>query len=336
MSDKTEKSEIRWHRWFGTVFEEVLIPLGLDVQTEHPVMIDPPEADVVIIRKNGMGWTPEQLEVLPDGVRDCNASHIIIEFKNTESLTEDALFVTGGYRVFYKQSRDLKDHEIQVFIASSKSPSRKILERHGYRPSDKAGVYHSQYSMVRFIPLIALNDLADKPYNALYRLFGSRKKEKLRALKRLMNEGLNKFPDKIGVFIMKAVRFLFHKGGTETMSYTPEERAMFGDFLEEFILPIMKFEELREKLPWEDLLKDVSVKDLLKDVPVKERLKGVPVKERLKGVPVKERLKGVPVKERLKGVPVKERLKGVALKDRFEGFTQEEIEMCLKTLKRNK
>lgn len=279
MNDKTEKPEIRWHRWFGTVFEELLIPLGLDVQTEHPVMIDPPEADVVIIRKSGMGWTPEQLEALPDGIRDCNASHIIIEFKNTESLTEDALFVTGGYRVFYKQSRGLKDHEIQVFIASSKSPSRKILERHGYRPSNTAGVYHSQSSMVRLIPLIALNDLADKPYNDLYRLFGSKKKEKLRALERLMNEGLNKFPDKIGIFIMKAVRFLFWKGGTEIMSYTPEEKAMFGDFLEEFIIPIMTLKEWREKLPLEDLLKGV---------PVKERLKGVALKDRFEGFTLEE------------------------------------------------
>ncbi len=75
---KRETFTIRWHRWFGIVFKEVLIPRGLDVQTEYPVMLDPPVADVVIIRKKGAAWTPGQLEHLPDGVRDSKAAHVII------------------------------------------------------------------------------------------------------------------------------------------------------------------------------------------------------------------------------------------------------------------
>ena len=71
-------------------------------------MSDPPEADIVIIRKRGPEWTTEQLRFVPDGLRESRASHIIIKFKFTESLTEDAFFRTGGYGSFYKRHRELR------------------------------------------------------------------------------------------------------------------------------------------------------------------------------------------------------------------------------------
>ena len=83
---------MRLHRWFGTVFKEILTPLGLEVHTEFPVMADPPEADLVIIRKKTAKWTPEQLGYLPDGLRESRAGHTIAEFKHTESLTDDSFF----------------------------------------------------------------------------------------------------------------------------------------------------------------------------------------------------------------------------------------------------
>ncbi|MDM8517148.1 hypothetical protein QUF76_13185 [Desulfobacterales bacterium HSG16] len=286
-NERSENFEIRWHRWFGTVFEEVLTPLGLEVQTSHPVMIDPPEADVVIIRKKGMAWTPEQLEVLPDGVRDSKASHVIIEFKNTESITEESLFVIGGYRVFYKKHRKLKEHDVQAFIASSKTPSRKTLEKHGYRQSDKAGIYNSPNSMVNLLPLISLNDLADEPYNDLYRLFGSKKKEKSRALKRLIKTGITRLPGNIAVFIVRIAHHLLQIGGTEIMDLTTEDKSFLWRFYEEFILPGMSPEEIGKSSVIKNMLKKVSVKDLFKEIPVKN-LQKVPVEDRLKGLTSEE------------------------------------------------
>ncbi|MDM8516847.1 hypothetical protein QUF76_11660 [Desulfobacterales bacterium HSG16] len=66
---KQDKSDPGWHRWFGSLFKEILTPLGLDVQTEMFVMTDPPRVDVVIIRKPVKEWTKEQLMFLPDGIR---------------------------------------------------------------------------------------------------------------------------------------------------------------------------------------------------------------------------------------------------------------------------
>ncbi len=272
MSKKNETSEIRMHRWFGTVIKEVLTPLGLEVLPGHPVMVDPPVADVVIIRKKEKAWTREQLEYLPEGVRDSKTAHVIIEFKNTESLTDDSLFITGAYGVFYKRHKKLKDRDVQVFIASAKTPSRKTLEKYGYMPSNKAGIYRGNHNPLKILTLISLNELANEPYNALYRLFGSRKKEKIKALTWLLHDGIAALPEKIIVFILRIARLLLRGGGEENMGLSPEEKSLFSEFLNDVIIPNM---------PPEDLFKNV-----------KERLEGVPVKKWLEGVPLKEMLEG--------------------------------------------
>ncbi len=84
----SEANEIRWHRWFGDSLKEILSPLGITVHTGFPIMTDPPEADIVILRKPDPSWTPEQLRFMPDGLRQCKAQHILIEFKYTESLND--------------------------------------------------------------------------------------------------------------------------------------------------------------------------------------------------------------------------------------------------------
>ncbi|MCP4350575.1 MAG: hypothetical protein GY795_34340, partial [Desulfobacterales bacterium] len=220
---KPKKNEIRWHRWFGTVFKETLTPLGLEVHTEFPVMTDPPLADVVIIRKKDTDWTPDQFRNLPDGVRDSMAGHIIIEFKHTESLNDDLFCKTFGYRAYYKENRKVKNDDIQVFMAVSKKPSREILEKYGYGPSDKAGVYYSKYNFSNLVTILSLNELADERHNALCRLFASRKKEKIKSAIRLLQEGIFALPESVGLFIIKIADILFRKGG-DMMELTPEDR----------------------------------------------------------------------------------------------------------------
>jgi hypothetical protein len=252
---------MRLHRWFGTVFKEVLTPLGLEVRTEFPVMADPPEADIVIIRKEKAGWTPEQLEYLPDGVRESRAGHTIVEFKYTESLSDDSFCKTGAYRIFYRDHRKLKEHDVRVFLASSKTPSRKIMEKYGYRPSGRAGVYRSSFPLLNVITLISLNDLADEPHNALCRLFASKKKEKARALIRVLQSGIAALPETVRLFIVKFGDFVFQRGGADMKELTSEERELFSRVYHNIVIP---------------------------NLPVEERLKGIPAKERLNGLSPEE------------------------------------------------
>jgi len=76
-----------WHRLLGEVLEKLLTPVGLSVYTELSLMNRPPRADILILRRQPAHWTAPQLERLPDGVRDSQASHILLEFKYTESLS---------------------------------------------------------------------------------------------------------------------------------------------------------------------------------------------------------------------------------------------------------
>ncbi len=138
---ETKKENRPWHRWFGNLFRVSLIPLGLQVETGYPVMKDPPEADVVIIRRNEPVWTEAQADRLPDGVRDTDAAHVILELKYSESVNRDALCQTGGYYKFCRTHNKLKDREIQVFLISSKTPRKSTLEEFGYELTEKAGVF---------------------------------------------------------------------------------------------------------------------------------------------------------------------------------------------------
>jgi hypothetical protein len=86
----------RWHRIFGKLLKELLTPLGIIVQTDVIVTSDP-QADVILIRKQGKTWTTDQKFWLPDGIRDSTASQCLIEFKMTESLSDTALLQACSY-----------------------------------------------------------------------------------------------------------------------------------------------------------------------------------------------------------------------------------------------
>ncbi|OQY42663.1 MAG: hypothetical protein B6242_15870, partial [Anaerolineaceae bacterium 4572_78] len=84
-----------------TNLQELLTPVGITVSTNVEVMVDPPESDILLLRMDTPNWTPEQRALLPDGIRDSQANHILLEFKMTESLDKIAVAKTIGYDVFY-------------------------------------------------------------------------------------------------------------------------------------------------------------------------------------------------------------------------------------------
>ncbi len=88
MSTHTSSSSaIQWHRLLGTLLERFLTPVGIDVSTNVEVMSSPPEADILLLRRQGRQWSEEQKARLPDGIRDSDAKHILIEFKYTNPST---------------------------------------------------------------------------------------------------------------------------------------------------------------------------------------------------------------------------------------------------------
>ncbi len=227
--------------WFGNMFKTSLTPLGVEVHTGYPVMKEPPEADVIIIRRNQRDWTPEQLKYLPDGIRDCKAEHIVIEFKYTESVNEDAFCTAVGYRIFYRRYHKLRNDQLQAFLISSKTPEESTFKEFGYFSETQAGIWQSSHSLLKRIPLISLNDLPDEPHNAFVKLFATKKGQRLSAIKRFRKAGKN-LPDELRSHVGKFLEILaLVKGDTDMKNtefeLTPEERKEMALFVTTELTP---------------------------------------------------------------------------------------------------
>jgi hypothetical protein len=115
---------------------------------------------------------------LADGLRDTIASHVIMEFKYLKGLNESTVGQGYMYHRMYGEKQGLKPGELESFLIISRTPMGKTLKSLGYEPTDPPGVYRSKNPLVRFVTLIVINELADKPHNALFKCFASRMKER--------------------------------------------------------------------------------------------------------------------------------------------------------------
>ncbi|KPA09038.1 hypothetical protein MHK_010728 [Candidatus Magnetomorum sp. HK-1] len=225
--EKQLKPKTLWHDWFGNLFKVSLIPTGLDVETDVPVMKKLPEADIVIIRRTGTRWTKNQLQRLPDGIRHTQAIHVLIELKYTESINTDAICQIAGYYKFYKiQHKLTKKSELKCFLVSSKTPRKSTLQRFQYHKTRYSGVYHSQLPLFDLFPIISLNDLSDAPHNILFKLFASKKKASIDATKKLKSDLYDQLPMPLRTFLSDYINRCLIEGGKnmDYLNLTQEER----------------------------------------------------------------------------------------------------------------
>jgi len=229
---KTPKT--RWHRLLGRLLEELLIPVGIEVQTELEVMADPPRADILLLRRKHPKWTPEQLERLP-GIRDSRADHILLEFKYSESVGLSAFRQAVGYDYFYKDSKEMTEQQVQTFLVSAKTTRKATLDRFGYSPTGRAGVYHSRHPLLESVPLLILNELSGEPYNAYIKCFASRIKEKRAAFRTLKGQNIGPFSMKLVWLLQGLWKHWFSKGGAPMkQELTPEQVMEMGKMWEMF------------------------------------------------------------------------------------------------------
>ncbi len=170
---------------FAQALEWDLTPVGVPIFPETVVMSQLPRTDVLILQRQEAAWTAEQLERLPDGIRQSTARHILVEFKYTQSISDDAMLQTLAYDLFYRKSKKLTTDEVQTFLVSAIKPQQDTRKAYGYDNMLYPGVYNSQNRYEKRIQLISLNELADEPYNAVFKLFATHRKEKQKAFELL-------------------------------------------------------------------------------------------------------------------------------------------------------
>jgi hypothetical protein len=256
-----------WHRLLGEVLEKLLTPVGLSVYTELSLMSRPPRADVLILRRKQARWTVAQLERLPDGVRDSQASHILLEFKYTESLSAEALQQALAYDLFYRQTQELTHSDVQTFLLCAKQPLAKHLTEYGYVKTSLPGVYRSDwYSWLPPVTLLSLNELSNAPHNAWMKCFASKLKEKrkaFRVLKQLVSTW--KLPGQLILFLNTLWKHWFPSlsGGTMKSEITAADFSNLGQHWKQLMLETLTMEDFLTHFQLEDVLAQFQPADVL-------------------------------------------------------------------------
>jgi hypothetical protein len=266
----------RWHRLLASVLSEWLTPVGITVQSEVPVTTEPQKADILLLTHPKGGLNQEQKLRLSDGLRQSEASHLLLEFKYTESLNEKALIQLLSYGLSYTQSQKLKSKDVELFLLCSKTPQEKTLTQFGFQQTKHNGVYRSNKPLVTQISLLLLNELDDKAYNMPLKCFASKKQEINKAFELFTTKKIPGISLLLERLLMGLWTILLD--GEEKMSvHTIEKEEITTDFL------------IEQGKVWSELLLDT--------LPIEERLKGLSTQDKLQGISPEERLDGLSEEE---------------------------------------
>lgn len=133
-----------WHRFLGKELELTVGLVEVQVESEVQISSEPPRIDVLLLRRKTKKWTDVQRSMLPDGIRDTDASHVLLEFKYSESLSHDVILQAVAYEYFYRSSRRLPHENVNIFILCSKTPQASRLAAFEFEEDDLPGVYRSK------------------------------------------------------------------------------------------------------------------------------------------------------------------------------------------------
>lgn len=232
-----------WHRFLGKALE---LSVGLEriqVLSEVEISAKPPRIDVLLLRRETEEWTKAQRAMLPDGVRDTAAKHILLEFKYSESLTQDAIVQALAYEHFYRTSRGLKRDEVQMFILCAKTPQEKRLSAFEYGHTDVSGICGSANIYVAHIQILILNQLEDEPYNALVKTFASRMPEKNKAFN-LLRQFWTLSSDLSTLLEALRIAWSLPEGAIMDSIFTPERVLEMGEIWKQTLLESLSDDEL--------------------------------------------------------------------------------------------
>ncbi len=173
----SDRARVQYHRLLGSGLRLNLAAVEVNVSTESSILSESPRVDILLLRREGPAWTEAQRARLPDGIRDSSAAHVLIEFKYTESVTEDGILQAAAYDLFYRQVQRLSREQTLPVVLSAKTPQRSRLAKWGYEESER-GVFRTSLPFVGRVMLLALNRLPAHSNNAIVKLFASRKQER--------------------------------------------------------------------------------------------------------------------------------------------------------------
>jgi hypothetical protein len=272
--ETTEKTLL--HRIYSRIYEQLLPPVSLTVSSNIEVMTYPPAADM-LLRRESEYWTDEQLERLPDGIRDSTARHILIEFKATESISKKTFIQAAAYQHFYQNAQKLTDDEVQTFVISAIQPQKANREQYGYHIRVQPGVYKSDQIMLNHITLISLNELPDELHNAWTTCLASKKRKRLKAFQILHAQGFQLISNDFKWFLSDLWQRISTIGDDDMAlkNLTVQEIEQFGKMWGDVLLPTIPVEQRLAGVNPSDVMNYFKPEQLLAGIPPEQRLVGV-------------------------------------------------------------
>ncbi len=319
------KEQVEWHELLGTMFKRQLTPYNVGVYTEVPTLNAPPRSDVLLLRREGNRWTTDQLRYLPDGIRESNASHILIEFKATESLTPSGVRRAAIYDDFYRASQYLSAEDVHTVLISSRKPRKKTLELFQFEATMQAGIYICKNILADRLTLISLNELESEPHNAAIQFFASHHKSRMQALATLRGEGFENVPTDLLSLLINVVDLKSEQKVTEMFATIKSDDPIYkSDAWFDLLVAAMPPHELAKRVHLPEFLEYLAADERLNKPYMKHVLAGMNLEQRLAGLEPEERLAGLEPEERLAGLGPEERLAGLGPEERLAGLEPEE------------
>lgn len=251
-----------WHRLLSRLLEIVLSPVGITVLSELPATSNPPQIDILLLRRDDQAWTPQQLSRLPDGVRDRQAAHHLLECKFTESLNEESFQQALTYDYLYRQSQQLAATDVQTYVISAKTPSSLNLQAWGYAVEQHKGVYVSQLPLLKRVVILVLNDLSNEPHNEFLRLFASRKQVRQSALQVLLRHQWTKWPAEFWMLLFGLQKVYQLEGVSMPKNLNLEDVLELGEEMRQQVIASATPEERLRGLEPEERLHGLEPEEL--------------------------------------------------------------------------
>jgi hypothetical protein len=274
-------ARVQYHQLLGSGMQLNLTAVQVFVTTESSILSESPRVDILLLRRQGKAWNEAQRARLPDGVRDSAAAHVLVEFKYTESVTEDGILQAAAYDLFYRQVQRLSKEQTLPVVLSAKTPQKSRLDEWGYQEVQK-GVFRTTIPFVGRVMLLALNRLPARTNNAFVKLFASREQEREAGFASLEKSVLAESSD-MHAYVLGLRQTLNVKGGS-TMAevLTPEKVLEYGKRIRQLVFETGTPEERLAGLSPDEILAALSTDEILAHLSPDEILAGLRTEGRRK------------------------------------------------------
>ncbi len=174
-------ARLNWHNAFGQILKRVWNHLDLQILTEVEVAKNPLRIDMVIIR-SPQQLPPEQLQQLPDGLREQLKPHNIVDFKSIhESYGLRELQKTLAYSCLYEEQNGIAPNDLSVFAVASMTPRKLLTHYRDWIEMITRGVYRADVRF-RSIWILVPNELPLHETNDVLGFFASHRDRYVKAI----------------------------------------------------------------------------------------------------------------------------------------------------------